>query len=302
MKQKLIKSQLSNYKTYEMYKRQLLTLAENVFEFKNMPKYIDTAFLNKNLLWQGSIAFFVDEVMGLLALPYTVLGKLDVYGRPKQIIVKGRNGYRKKLTNTDDFVIMYDNNGRYPLYLDIVQYAERLALDTRTIDINIAQQKTTRFWKTSTENERTVRDLVNNVDGNENTVIAYKNLDLDDTSIVLEPAPYVADKIDIHKEKDWNEFLRLIGIANTNFQKKERNIKDEVQASQGGTVASRFSRFEPRQKAIDLINEKFGDKVLLDGTPVLKEKIEVKYYDGIPTSDEIENIESEVVEDDTELL
>lgn len=302
MKQKLIKSQLSNYKTYEMYKRQLLTLAENVFEFKNMPKYIDTAFLNKNLLWQGSIAFFVDEVMGLLALPYTVLGKLDVYGRPKQIIVMGRNGYRKKLTNTDDFVIMYDNNGRYPLYLDIVQYAERLALDTRTIDINIAQQKTPRFWKTSTENERTVRDLVNNVDGNENTVIAYKNLDLDDTSIVLEPAPYVADKIDIHKEKDWNEFLRLIGIANTNFQKKERNIKDEVQASQGGTVASRFSRFEPRQKAIDLINEKFGDKVLLDGTPVLKEKIEVKYYDGIPTSDEIESIESEVVDDDTELL
>lgn len=302
MKQKLIKSQLSNYKTYEMYKRQLLTLAENVFEFKNMPKYIDTAFLNKNLLWQGSIAFFVDEVMGLLALPYTVLGKLDVYGRPKQIIVMGRNGYRKKLTNTDDFVIMYDNNGRYPLYLDIVQYAERLALDTRTIDINIAQQKTPRFWKTSTENERTVRDLVNNVDGNENTVIAYKNLDLDDTSIVLEPAPYVADKIDIHKEKDWNEFLRLIGIANTNFQKKERNIKDEVQASQGGTVASRFSRFEPRQKAIDLINEKFGDKVLLDGTPVLKEKIEVKYYDGIPTSDEIGSIESEVVEDDTELL
>lgn len=300
MKQKLIKSQLSNYKTYEMYKRQLLTLAENVFEFKNMPKYIDTAFLNKNLLWQGSIAFFVDEVMGLLALPYTVLGKLDVYGRPKQIIVMGRNGYRKKLTNTDDFVIMYDNNGRYPLYLDIVQYAERLALDTRTIDINIAQQKTPRFWKTSTENERTVRDLVNNVDGNENTVIAYKNLDLDDTSIVLEPAPYVADKIDIHKEKDWNEFLRLIGIANTNFQKKERNIKDEVQASQGGTVASRFSRFEPRQKAIDLINEKFGDKVLLDGTPVLKEKIEVKYYDGIPTSDE--SVESEVVEDDTELL
>lgn len=301
MKQKLIKSQLSNYKTYEMYKRQLLTLAENVFEFKNMPKYIDTAFLNKNLLWQGSIAFFVDEVMGLLALPYTVLGKLDVYGRPKQIIVMGRNGYRKKLTNTDDFVIMYDNNGRYSLYLDIVQYAERLALDTRTIDINIAQQKTPRFWKTSTENERTVRDLVNNVDGNENTVIAYKNLDLDDTSIVLEPAPYVADKIDIHKEKDWNEFLRLIGIANTNFQKKERNIKDEVQASQGGTVASRFSRFEPRQKAIDLINEKFGDKVLLDGTPVLKEKIEVKYYDGIPTSDEIESIESEVVNDDTEL-
>ena len=303
MKRKLINSQLTNFHTYEMYKRQLLTLAENVFEFKNMPKYIDTAYLNKQLLRNGSIAFFVDDVMGLLALPYTVLGKLDVYGRPRKIIVHGTNGYNKTIKNPDDFVIMYDNNGRYPLYLDIVQYAERIALETRTIDINIAQQKTPRIWKTKTENEKTLRDLVNNVDGNENTVITYDSLDLDDTTIVLAPAPFVADKIDLHKEKDWNEFLRLIGIANMNFQKKERNIKDEVLASQGGTIASRYSRFEPRKKAIDLINEKLGNKTLLDGTPVLEKEIEVKYYDGIPTSKEdIDlNSESEVVENDTEL-
>lgn len=174
---------------------------------------------------------------------------------------------------------MYDNNGRYPLWLDILQYAERIALATRTIDINIAQQKTPRFWKTKTEQEQTVKNAVNNVDTMENTVITYDNIDLDDTQIVLEPAPYVADKIDLHKEKDWNEFLRLIGIANMNFQKKERNIKDEVLASQGGTVASRYSRFEPRKKAIEEINTKFA-KYLPDG------KIEVKYYDGLPSSQE----------------
>ena len=174
---------------------------------------------------------------------------------------------------------MYDNNGRYPLWLDILQYAERIALATRTIDINIAQQKTPRFWKTKTEQEQTVKNAVNNVDTMENTVITYDNIDLDDTQIVLEPAPYVADKIDLHKEKDWNEFLRLIGIANMNFQKKERNIKDEVLASQGGTVASRYSRFEPRKKAIDEINTKFAN-YLTDG------KIEVKYYDGLPSSQE----------------
>ena len=174
---------------------------------------------------------------------------------------------------------MYDNNGRYPLWLDILQYAERIALSTRTIDINIAQQKTPRFWKTKTEQEQTVKNAVNNVDTMENTVITYDNIDLDDTQIVLEPAPYVADKIDLHKEKDWNEFLRLIGIANMNFQKKERNIKDEVLASQGGTVASRYSRFEPRKTAIDEINTKFA-KYLPNG------KIEVKYYDGLPSSQE----------------
>lgn len=298
MQKKLINSQLSNFKTYEMYKRQLLTLSENVFEFKNMPKYISTAYLNKILLRQGSIAFFVDEVLGLLALPYTILGKPDVYGRPNAIKVTSQNGYTKTIKNTDDFVIMYDNNGLYPLWLDILQYSERIALSTRTCDINILQQRTPRIFKTKSENVKTIQDLINNIDAMENTVIAYEDLDLDDTTIVLEPAPYVADKIDTHKEKDWNEFLRLIGIANTSFQKKERNIRDEVLASQGGTIASRYSRFEPRQKAIEAINEKFKDRFLINGKKVLEKELEVRYYDGIPTS--VEDIEEMNEEEDEE--
>ena len=58
---------------------------------------------------------------------------------------------------------------------------------------------------------------------------------------------------------------------------------------QGGTIASRYSRFEPRKKAIDLINKKFGEK--------LENKIEVRYYDGLPTTlqefEESINIEDE---------
>ena len=278
MRKQLINSQLSNFKTYQMYLRQLLTLAENVFEFENMPTFIDTAYLNKNLLRNGSIAFFKDEVMGLLALPYVNIGMLDVYGRPNKIKVMSQSTYTRTLSR-DEFVIMYDNNGRYPLFLDITQYAERIALDTRTIDINILQQRTPRFWKTSSDKEKSIRDIINNIDGLENTVLTYEDINIDDIQLILEPAPYVADKIDIQKEKIWNEFLRLIGIANMNFQKKERNIKDEVVASQGGTVASRYSRFEPRKKAIEEINEKFGTN------------INVKYYDGIPTSEKEENFE-----------
>ena len=129
--------------------------------------------------------------------------------------------------------------------------------------------------------------MVNNVDGFEDVILTYKDINLDDTTLVLEPAPYVADKIHLDKDKIYNEFLRLIGIANLSYQKKERNIKDEITAMQGGTVASRYSRFEPRQKATDLINKKWGLN------------IEVEYYDGIPTTiEEIEDEQSEVIEDD----
>lgn len=115
--------------------------------------------------------------------------------------------------------------------------------------------------------------MVNNVDGFEDVILTYKDIDLDDTTLILEPAPYVADKINLDKDKIYNEFLRLIGIANLSYQKKERNIKDEITAMQGGTVASRYSRFEPRQKAVDMINKKWDLN------------IEVQYYDGLPTTE-----------------
>lgn len=169
---------------------------------------------------------------------------------------------------------MYDNNGRYPLWLDILQYAERIALASRVVDINMSQQKSPRFWKTKQGKEKTIGDIVNNVDGFSDVVITYDDIDLDETSIVLSPAPYISDKVNLDKDRIYNEFLRLIGIANLNYQKKERNIKDEIQAMQGGTIASRYSRFEPRKKAVDQINKMFGTD------------IKVRYYDGIPTSEE----------------
>lgn len=285
MQKRTINSQLCNYKTYLMYRRQLLSLAENVFEFEGLPPFIDVSFLNAQLVRCGSIAFFKDEVLGLLALPYTNNGGLDVYGRPKSIHVYSNTGYNKNL-KYGEFVIMYDNNGHYPLLSDIIQYAERLALNTRTSDINIANQKTARFWKTKSEKVESVKSMVNDVDSFTETVIGYDDLDLDDTTLVLEPAPFVADKIDQHQEKIWNEFLRLIGISNLSYQKKERNIRDEITAMQGGTIASRFSRFEPRQRAIEEINTKFGTD------------IKVKYYDGLPTSDKDEELEEGGIYDD----
>lgn len=292
MKKKLVNSQISNFKTMMMYRRQLQTLAENVFEFINLPEYIDVSYLNGVLLRQGSIAFFMDEVLGLLALPYTNMGTLDVYGRPKTIQVYGSNGYSRQLKQ-GEFVIMYDNNGRYPLLLDIQQSSERIALCKRVIDINIAQQKTPRIWLTNSDKKKTVEDLLNDYDGNVETVLAYDNVNLDDVNAVCEPAPYIADKVDLHLEKEWAEFFRLIGIANLVEQKKERVIQDEMTASLGGTIASRYSRYEPRVRALKEINKKWG----LD--------IKVRYYDGIPTTEkEVENyIESkEEINDDISLL
>lgn len=272
MSKKLANSQLTNFLTLEKYRRELLTLSENVFNFTNLPVLIDTAFLNKTLLRKGAIAFFYDEELeSVLALPYRTTGELDLYGRPVGIEVHGKNGYHKELAK-DEYVIMYDNEGRISLYFDILQHAERIANIKRVIDINIAQQKTPRIWKTKTETERTVKDLLNDYEGNVEQVIGYDSAVLDNLEAVIAPAPYVADKLNDALREEFSEFFQLIGIASVEVKKKERMITDEMRSSLGGTIASRFSRFNPRKKAIDEINKKWGTK------------IEVEYYDGLPTS------------------
>lgn len=290
MRKKLINSQLTNMKTYLMYRGEMLTLAENVFEFKNLPEFIDVSYLNKTLLRNGSIAFFMDEVLGLIALPYDVIGNFDIYGRPLEIMARAANGTYYKKLKRDEFVIMYDNNGRYPIFMDICQMAERIALSKRTIDVNIVQQRTPRIWKTSQDKKRTLQDMLSNIDGMEENIATYESIDIDDMNVVLAPAPYVADKIDMHLDKEWAEFYRLIGVANLIEQKKERMIKDEMSASQGGTIASRFSRFEPRKRAIEEINKKFGTN------------IEVSYYDGEPTTEEVKELMEEVDLNETESI
>lgn len=266
--------QISNIKTTEMYKRQFVSLAENVFNIKNLEKYapfMDYSYVNKELVYKGCIAFFMDEYLGLLALPYVNIGKLDLYGRPIDIQVIGRNGYTRKLKQ-GEYVLMWDNRSKQALIYDILQYAERVSLIQRTIDINISQQKTNRIWKTKTENKKTIEDLINGVSANDEAILTYDNLNIDETTGILAPAPFVADKLSEQKDKIWNEFLRLIGIANSSFQKKERNIRDEVFISQAGTIASRFTRFNSRVDAINKINNLWN----LD--------LEVEYYDGLPTT------------------
>jgi len=288
---KLQNSQLTNFQTYNMYVRQMTSLAKNVFKFENLPEIIDVAYMNAKLLKNGAIAFFYDEIYdSVVCLPFSPAGNLDLYGRNRTIQVTGENGYHRILKE-DEFIIMYDNYSRYSMYIDILQMAERIALCERICDVNIAQQRTPRIWQTSSDMERTVKDLLNNIDGLTESVMTYRNLQLDKINAILQPAPFVADKITEKKEKLWNEFLRLIGVANMTVQKKERNIKDEIMASQGGTIASRYQRYEPRKKAIDEINKKW------------KLNIKLAYYDNLPTNlkDMEDEIEEDVIEDESEV-
>ena len=276
MNKKLVNSQLTNVLTYTKVRRKMVMLASNVFNFKNLEEYapnIDKDYINRKLVYNGAVAWFYDEELGLLALPFNIKGKPDVYGNPTSIEVIGSNGYHKSLSVTKgEAIIMYDNSGRYPLINDIIQDAERIALCKRIQDVNISHQKNSRIWKTDKSREKTLQDLLNRVDGNVENVVSYDNVDIDTLTSTLAVIPYIANDLDEHIRTLWEEFYAHIGISSVLVNKKERLIKDEMKASQGGTIASRFIRFTPRVEALNKINKKWNVN------------IELEYYDGLPTT------------------
>lgn len=288
MKKRLINSQLTNLRTYKHVLDNLVNLAENVFTFENLPTYIDKSYVNRCLLKNGAIAWFYDDILkSVIALPFDSSGYFDIYGRPTSIMARSVNGKYYRKLNKDEFVIMYDNTSHNSIYSDISMRAERIALNIRTEDVNIVQQRTPRIWKTTKDKERTLRDMLAEIDGMEENIAVYDSIDIDDMNVVLAPAPYVVDKLDEHLAKEYASFYQLIGVASVVSEKRERLITDEVKASLGGTIASRYSRYSTRLDAINKINEKWGLNIKLE------------YYDGIPSS--IEKITNKE-EDDLNVL
>ena len=157
--------------------------------------------------------------------------------------------------------IIYNNMLRKNSILDVKMYARRLYNLDRAIDINCNAQKTPALIVCDQEQRLTMMNLYKEYDGNAPVIFGDKAIDLSALKVLKTDAPMVADKLFELKNMTWNEALTRIGISNASYQKKERLVSDEVARSQGGTIASRYSRLEMRRQAVDKINEMFGHNI-----------------------------------------
>ena len=207
--------------------------------------------------------FFKDEVIGYLALKVMATQPLSVYEIPTGRRAYSVNGYQKEL-NENDSVLIYNNMLHTNSTTMIEMFAEKLYDIDRTIVINAKAQKTPTLLQGSEQQRLTLLNLYKEYTGNAPVIFGDKNLDLNGIKVVKTDAPYVADKLYQLKTQIWNEALTYLGISNLNIQKKERLISDEAVRSQGGTIASRYSRLESRRNACEKINDMFGLNIWCD--------------------------------------
>lgn len=263
-------SALLNNRTYLQYYNRLLELAINMYEWKNLPDSVDERFLELTLFSNGMAVFFRDEILGELCLQCMIGGELDVYRIPIERTAYATNGYQMRLNNQNS-VIIFNNYTHTNSMLDVEMYARRLYEIERTIDVNVKAQKTPLIVR-ATENQRlTMKNLYMQYDGNEPFIFGDNNLDMDAIKVLPTNAPYVADKLNILKRQIWNEALTYLGIENSNTEKKERLVSDEVNSNLGGVAAQRFCRLNARRQAANKINKMFGLSIEVDFREEVKE-------------------------------
>lgn len=247
-----------NNHTYLQYVRRLTELSISMFEWKNLPDTVDSRYLELKLFERGCTVFFEDDIIGYLCLECLNQGRFDVYGEPLiRRAFSGYNNYQKMLKKNNS-VIIWNNFTRTNSILDVEMYSRRLYNLDRIIDVNANAQKTPVLLQCDEKQRLTLLNLYKEFDGNAPIIFGDKNLDLNALKSINTNAPYVADKINELKVITWNEALTHLGISNVSLQKKERLITDEVTRNQGATIASRYTRLEPRRLAAEKINKMFG--------------------------------------------
>lgn len=285
-----------NNATYRYFRDWLAELAISMFKWEGLPEKdgdkpgVDADFLEYGLFSRGSMIFFEDETLGFMGLNVSLETSYDVYNVPMRRRASAANGYTREL-NEENSIVIFNNSIRTAAAPTVDMFARRLYEIQRTMDVNIKAQKTPVLVLCSDSQRLTMQNLYKQYDGNEPFIFGLKSLDLDGVRALKTDAPFIADKLQAAKIQVWNEALSYLGISNVNYEKRERLVKEEVNAAMGGTMASRNSRLKMRKKACEQIktmynidvdvtyNEDLSDIVASATEAVTGDAGNVKIYD-----------------------
>ena len=242
------------------------SLALNRFTWNNLPQGMESRHIEQALFRYGQAGFVDDKDIGLICLPASPRG-LNVYGDPTQILLTG-NGYSKEF-KINDVVRIMNNDLCYPTIIHINYYADKISKVDKSIDMNIKHQKTPYIMKTTKQNELSMKNLIKSIERDDPAIFVDEKLtNGGDTGLILDStlAPFVADKLQEHKNNLVNELLTILGLNNKagNEMKKERLIVDEVNANNQEIEMYLDTDYKNRKLACEEINKKFGLNVTVE--------------------------------------
>lgn len=252
---------------FTMYKNMFL----NRFEYKNLPNGMRQEYIEESLFNTGKCLYFFDEMLGELVLPCGMEGRPNVYGEYDKFRVYGYN-YNKTVTS-DNAVLIRNNRTLSDTRNYLKVQCERLVDIDMTIDVNINAQKTPNIIVCDDETRMSAEIILNEVDTGAPSIIVDKGMSAIQFQVFNTIAPYVADKLQDQKRTIHNEILTELGINNSNIDKKERALVDEVNSNNEIINNNLRVLHDIRQENFNEVNRMFNKniQVLIKGEEELED-------------------------------
>lgn len=256
----VLDSMRQNQIIYSDYVNQMVEILLNSIKYDNLPDTVDNRWFELNLITKGMVCYFRDDVLGDLCLPCTATGRFTVNNVPTRYDIISPNGYTAT-RYYDNAVLIYNNYLRLPDMQTVQNFARDLTNARRAMTVNIGNQKFP-YIITCTETQRmSVENAFMQIDGNCPVILTDKGFDPDSIKPYEIAVPMVGDKIHDELHKIWNDFLTWAGIENSNQDKKERLVANEVGSNYGNVEVSRTRRLKMRQECFDKVNKMFGTNI-----------------------------------------
>ena len=262
-----IENNVLNDETFLFYERCFFKLYMAMFEWVNLPKGMDSRFLEEVLYYNGMASLLKTESYGFINTACCYSGNLNIYGLPSRLncFSYGFSEIRKLYTGliSDEeqknaCILVFNSQDKENTFSAMDLFAYRLYKADRVCDINVNAMKTPILLLA---NEKTKLSMINayaQYDGNQPVIVGKKDqFSSEDIQSISTKADFVADKIQEYKKIVWNEALTFLGINNLN-EKKERLVTDETNQNNEVVNLQLQSFLIPRKQACKEFNELFG--------------------------------------------
>lgn len=254
--------------TYANWFNRLYDVALARFKWEGLEDspFLDERFIEQFLFWQPLMAGYHDPVMGNLILPAMPSDNFDIIGDPKYVRAYGYNSnYRKSGLNKQNCAYLWCNMRRSPDTIVIKQFAQRLTNIDRTIDLNLAAQKTPRIAYANENTKLSVQNMVYQQDKYDPWLYVKGNPSTDDIKNMIGVldlgVQYIGLQLEQQKKETLAEALTYLGIESNYNMKAERQFTTEVQMTLGQVEADRLSPLYSRQKFCKDYNRLFGTNI-----------------------------------------
>lgn len=256
-----------NDATYIDYLDRLKKIAVSLFEWENLPKSMNSRYLELCLYYLGTAALLYDEDYGFINTKAVSTGYINIYGLPTKLNCfsysynKDRQtymGYNPDVPDDEEAILVMNRYDMLPTAATIELYAMRMADAQRTCDINIKAMRTPLLIETDQNQILTMKNVYEQYEGNAPVIYGNKNNGIAGSINVLKTdAPMVFDKVMEYKRDIYNEALTYLGISNLD-EKKERRVVNEAESNNEVINLNLESFLAPRKEACKQFNEKFG--------------------------------------------